>query len=219
MKKLLLSVLMIFTIALTACSSTSSTSTQVGLTQTENGLPTATQLVLGSLKLEDTTNSITSEQATELLPMWQVYEELLGSDTAAQEEIDALTEQIQETMTSDQMQAITDMQLTQQDMFTAMQGASTVTTSTSQSSSNITIPSGGGAAGGPPDGGGGGGGGTPPDMGGGGMPSDFSGAAPSDMGTGSTQNTQTTSSQAQTTSAPTVLVQLLIQTLQQKVAA
>lgn len=214
MKKLFIPTLIVLAILLTACSS-SATSTPINATN--GNLPTATQLVLGSLKLENTDYAITAEQATELLPMWQVYEQLLGSDTAAQEEIDALTEQIQETMTANQMQTINDMQLTQQDMFTAMQGADTVT-STSQSSSNITVPSSGGGGGMPAGGPSDGGGGAPPDMSGGGMPSDFGGAAP-DMSTGSTQNTQTTSSQTQTTSVPTALVQLLIQTLQQKVAA
>jgi len=206
--------LTVLAILLTACGS-SATNTPMNAANSE--IPTATQLVLGSLKLEETDYAITAEQATELLPMWQVYAELLSSDTAAQEEIDALTEQIQESMTSEQMQAITDMQLTQQDMFTAMQSANT-TTSNSQSSSSVTVPSSGGRgggmpAGGPPDGGGG----APPDMGGG-MPSDFGGAAP-DMSAGGTQNAQAGSSQARAASVPTPLIQMLIESLQQKIAA
>jgi len=212
MKKLFIPALTVLAVLLTACGS-SATNTPMNATNGE--IPTATQLVLGSLRLEETEYAITAEQATELLPMWQVYAELLSSDTAAQEEIDALTEQIQESMTSEQMQAITDMQLTQQDMFTAMQGANTFT-STSQSSNNVSVPSGGGGgmpAGGPPDGGGG----APPDMGGD-MPSDFGGAAP-DMSAGGTQNAQAGSSQARATSVPTPLIQMLIESLQQKIAA
>jgi len=180
-------------------------------------MPAATQLALGSLKLDDTDYAITTKQATDLLPMWQVYVELLSSDTAAQEEIDALTEQIQETMTSEQMQAISDMQLTQQDMFTAMQEANTFA-STSQSSSNIIVPSGSSSngempAGGPPDGGG-----VPPDMSGG-IPSDFGGVAPDMSAGGTPQDVQTGTGQASVVrGVPTPLVQLLIESLQQKIA-
>jgi hypothetical protein len=80
-------------------------------------LPLATQLALGTLKLEGTDQAITAKQAADLLPMWQVYGSLITSDTAAQEEIDGLIQQIQETMTPQQLQAIKDMNLSAQDMF------------------------------------------------------------------------------------------------------
>lgn len=208
MKQIHISVLTIFTVALTACG-TSSSNTQTGLTQTNDGFPTETQLALGSLKLEETDYAITVEQAEELLPMWQVYDELMNSDTVAQEEIDALTEQIEETMTSEQMQAIADMQLNQQDILTALQ-TSTVGTNSSQSNTSVTTPNNGGmSTGGPPDGGG-----VPPDMVGG-MPADFGGAVPA---TGQTQNTQTNSNVQRVSGVPTALVQALIQSLEQKIA-
>jgi hypothetical protein len=212
MKKILLSTLMVFAIALTACSS--STNSQNSLIQTDGGVSTGIQLALGSLKLEDTEYAITNEQATELLPMWQVYSELLSSDTAAQEEINALIEQIQEAMTSEQMQAITNMQLTQQDMLTALQGANTLT-SNSQSNNNVTVLSGNGGmpAGGPLDDGGG----VPPDLAGGISP-DFGGTSTqSDISVGQTQNAQTGSGQVRSASVPTLLIQMLIESLQQKV--
>ena len=212
MKKLFTPTLIVLTILLTACGASA---TDTPANTTTNDLPTATQLALGSLKLEDTEYAITAKQATELLPMWQVYKELINSDTAAQAEIDALTEQIQETMTSEQMQAISDMQLTQQDMLTAMQEANTFT-STSQSDSNVSVPSGssgGMPTGGPPDGGG-----VPPDMSGG-MPSDFGGIAPDMNAGGIPQNAQTGTGQASAVSSvPTPLVQMLIESLQQKSA-
>lgn len=212
MKRLFTPSLIVLAILLTACGSSV---TNTPMNATNSDMPTATQLALGSLKLDETDNAITAEQAVDLLPMWQVYEELLNSDTAAQEEIDALTEQIQETMTSEQMQAITDMQLTQQDMITAMQGANTFTSS-SQSSNNVTVPSsnGGMPTGGPPDGSNG----APSDMGGG-LPSDFGGVAP-DTSAGGSQNTQTGSGQARGVSGvPIPLIQMVIESLQQKIAA
>lgn len=204
MKHIILSALTIFTITLAACSSSSSAAIPTGSTQADSGLLTVTQLALGTLKLEDTEYAITSEQANELLPMWQIYKELITSDTAAQEEVDALIDQIQETMTPEQTQMISDMQLTQQDVLTAMQG-STVVTNVSQSSSSVTSSTGGGIpAGGPPDGGG-----VPLDIGGG-MPGDFG---------GQTQITQSSSNIQKVTGAPTALVEALIQSLEQKMTA
>ena len=87
MKKIILSTLIIFAIALTACSSltngTSATSTQTG-----DELPIETQLVVGTLDLNGTEQDVTAEQAQELIVLWQVYNEISQSDTAAQEEVD-----------------------------------------------------------------------------------------------------------------------------------
>jgi hypothetical protein len=84
-------------------------------------LPEATQLLIGTLKLEDTNQAVTAEQAAELLPLWQTMQVLSESDTAAQQEIEALITQIQETMTAEQRQAIIDMSLTREDMMSILQ--------------------------------------------------------------------------------------------------
>ena len=124
MKKATLTILTILILALTACSGTSNTPSSTPLQLTDGTAPelsTASKLVVGSFKLEETDLAITSEQAVALLPVWQVYQEVSTSDTAAQAEIDALIEQIQETLTTEQMDAINAMNLTQQDVFTIMQ--------------------------------------------------------------------------------------------------
>jgi len=124
MKKLTITLMTIIVLALTACSGASNTqqSNQSQTTNTSpNEMPLASELVIGSFKLEGTENAITAEQATELIPLWQVYQQLSTSDTAAQEEVTSLTEQIQETMTADQKTAIDAMNLTPQDIFTTMQ--------------------------------------------------------------------------------------------------
>jgi hypothetical protein len=125
------------------------------------------------LKLAGTGQDISAEQAEELIILWQTYKQLSESDTAAQAEVDGLVVQIRESMTTAQRQAITDLQITQQDVFTAMQGVSVTTNSSSEST--VSVPSGsasGGApAGGPPSDGGG----APPD---GGMGMDMGGGAP-----------------------------------------
>ena len=84
-------------------------------------IPEQILLILGTFRLEDTDLAIQADQAAELLPLWQVLKNLLDSDTAAQEEITALINQISETMTDEQWQAIEDMNLTMQDLFTLNQ--------------------------------------------------------------------------------------------------
>lgn len=174
MKKNLVTTLILLAFILSACG-TSQTNTPNAQTMSGNGeMPEITKLVIGTLNLKDTENAVTAEQAQELLPLWQVYLSLLSSDTAAQEEIDALVEQIGETMTPEQTQAIEAMQITQEDMFAVMQenglgmGGNRPQMSGASNSGGFTPPDGGGFA--PPDGGGF----APPDGGGfpsGGMPS------------------------------------------------
>lgn len=210
MKRIPLTLLMVLAIALTACGA-SSTNTPTD-THTGNGLSTITELAVGTLKLTGTTQEVTTDQAKELLILWKVYQEVSQSSTSAQEEVDALVEQIQETMTTEQIQAITDMNLTQQDVFTAMQSAD-VNSSTSVSTNSVSMPTGGeGMPGGaPPDGGG-----TPPDDGG--MPADMGGEMPA-SGTDSAQSVGSAPSVGGGTGIPSVLVGLVIQSLEVKAAS
>ena len=125
MKNFALTLIIVFALALTACSGGASNAQQSNPDQititTPSEMPLASKLVIGSFKLEGTDNAITVEQAAELIPLWQVYQQLSTSDTAAQEEVTSLAEQIQETMTADQMAAIDAMNLTPQDIFRTMQ--------------------------------------------------------------------------------------------------
>lgn len=109
------------------------------------------QLVVGTFKLEGTPNAITVEQAANLLPLWQVYKDRSASSSTAQEEITALAEQIQGTMTPQQVQAITDLQLTKQDIFKTMQDLGIA--SNRPNASGTPRPNGGGGTGGGPAGG------------------------------------------------------------------
>jgi hypothetical protein len=73
------------------------------------------QLALGSLNLEGTQLTIDAAQAAGLLPLWQVYQSMSGSETAATAELTAMLDQIQVTMTAEQIAAITAMKLTAED--------------------------------------------------------------------------------------------------------
>lgn len=209
MKKIFFPVLMVSMIVLTACSS-SAAATAIG--SSGSNLPVATELAVGTLRLAGTEQDITVDQAKELVVYWQVYRELSQSQTAAQAEVDALVSQIEETMTSDQMQAITDMQITQQDVQTAVQGMPV--TSSNTTSSTVSLPSasasgGGMPAGGPPADGGG----APPD---GGISPDMGGVAPASS---TNQSAQSGTSATVTTGIPATLVEAVIQSLGQKIAA
>jgi hypothetical protein len=114
---------LVLALTLTACSAAqkSSSSSANGGDPNARTLPPITQLAIGIFRLEGTGQAVTAEQAGELLPMWQVYSSLIESDSASQKEIDALIQQIQDTMTKDQMKAIQDLGLTPQDMIKLMQ--------------------------------------------------------------------------------------------------
>jgi hypothetical protein len=181
----LAAVIVILVIVLVACGAKSSTTTsQTGGSNgapAANGtpggrnltqpLPLAEQFVVGTFKLQGTANAITPTEATTLVPLWQAYAQLTTSNTAAQAEIDAVVSQIQSTMTPQQVQAITTMKLTRQDLFTTMStlGLTNGFGGNSTPGANGTPGArtgggggffpGGGDAGGPPGGGGGFGGG------------------------------------------------------------
>jgi hypothetical protein len=204
MKRITFSILTILAVALTACGSLA-TGTSTSSKQASTSAPTELQLAVGILKLEGTENAVTTEQASGLLMLWQVYQDLSQSDTAAQEEVSAIFEQVQETLTSKQIQAITDMQISQKDVASVMQGVTFTTTSSSSNSSSANVSSGGGPQGG----------GVPPDMGG--IPGDLGGG--STTSTNQSQSTPAASSVGGSAGVPSALVELIIQSLQQKISS
>lgn len=166
MNKTTFLILMIITLILTACSGTPNTAAPASGTQggpTSGELSAPLRVAIGTLKLDGTAKAVTAKQAAELLPLWETLKDLYSSDTAATEEVDALVTQIQETMTANQIQAITAMNLTRQDMFSVMQsqgvgfgGAQNGNTQSNSSSNNNggNFRRGGDFAGGPPPDGG-----------------------------------------------------------------
>jgi hypothetical protein len=117
-KTILLLTFLLLLFGLTACKSESTAETVVASGAASDrtfAMPVSMQLMMGTVKLDETDYAIDAQQASELLPLWKALRSLSESDTAAQAEVDALIAQIQETMTPEQMQAITDMGLTMQD--------------------------------------------------------------------------------------------------------
>ena len=70
-----------------------------------------TQLLFGTLMFEGTENTVTPEQAAELLPLWKLYRSLLESDITATAEIEAVAKQLHQTMTSEQLATMENQEL------------------------------------------------------------------------------------------------------------
>ncbi|MBU0510409.1 MAG: hypothetical protein KJ638_01750 [Chloroflexi bacterium] len=116
MKKTTLLLISIFLILiLAACGGQSSEADISEPVSDENALSLETQLVLGTVKLDETAYAVGVDQASELLPLWKALRSLGGIETASQTEVDAVISQIQDTMTPEQMEAITAMALAQED--------------------------------------------------------------------------------------------------------
>jgi hypothetical protein len=112
---------------LTACSSASAAATSQGSGRSGsfNGaadatLPEAAQLAVGIFKLDGTPNAVDHEQAVALLTLWKALRMEANSKTPVAQEISAVTRQIQSTLKPEQMQAITGMKLTYQDLGSLM---------------------------------------------------------------------------------------------------
>ena len=87
----------------------------------ERAIPVQMQLILGTLQLESTDLAVDSTQAADLVPLWKALRSLSNSDTAAEAEIEALIDQIQDTMTAQQIEAIAALEISPEDMQTIIQ--------------------------------------------------------------------------------------------------
>ena len=137
MKKMIFPTILLITLALvvTACGSsnggnnTNQNNNQSGQGQNASGqgqgnnrpISPQLQLVVGTFKLEGTPQAVNAQEAAQLIPLWQLYGQLETSSSSAPEEVTAAFDQIKSTMTSDQINAINAMNLTNQEAFAFMQ--------------------------------------------------------------------------------------------------
>ena len=198
MKKIFFIILMTLAIGLTACSPAAATAVETA----NNELPIESKLAVGTLNLAGTKQDFTSEQAQELVVLWETYKQVSQSETAAQAEIDGLITQIQETMTDEQIQAIEEMQITQQDVFASMQGITVAANSSNDTSVSLQESAGMPSGEMPPDGA---------------MPADFGGETPA-AGMDQTVNAQAGSDFGSISGVSSPLVEAVIQSLQQIIA-
>jgi len=83
---------------------------------TPRELPLAMKLALGTFKLEKTNYQVDATQATQLLFLWKGMRNLSQEQSVANEEVQGLIKQIQDTMKPEQIAAINGMNLTFQDI-------------------------------------------------------------------------------------------------------
>ena len=160
--KRIITLLTLFTLALTACGTSQNASpsqlpevTQAiatamntigptssnATTPADSGALSAVQLAIGTLKLEGTGQAVTATQAATLMSLWSTLKSIDSqampqgnpqqgnqqsivtprNDIAIQQQVDAQVKQIEAAMTSDQLQAIANMQITQDNMKTTLQ--------------------------------------------------------------------------------------------------
>lgn len=78
-------------------------------------LSTQMRLILGSMSLDEVGLDLSYDQANSLLPLWKVMRNLLGSDTSASAEIEALLNQIQSELTQEQANWVENFSLNQEE--------------------------------------------------------------------------------------------------------
>jgi len=197
MKKVsLFATLITLAIVLTACGS-GSTSTNSFRSSNNSGSPRTlnpvSKLALGTLKLEGTKLAVDPKMAGNLVPLWQLMIQLNSSSSTAPQEVTAVMDQIQSTMSPDQINTINQMQISQADIFTVFQQQSQAGGSGGTNNRPTGSTGGGRRNGGGQTfvfiGGGGGPGGGP----GGGFPG---GGFGNNGGTGATTSTQASAAQA-----------------------
>ncbi len=119
-KVVVLGILLALVVSLAACGSDGG-SEEVSSTSTlsedyAGALPVSSQLAIGTLMLDGTADAVTTAQAGELLPIWQMLQALQSSGTAAPAELDAVVNRVQGAMTNEQLAAIQEMELTDDSM-------------------------------------------------------------------------------------------------------
>jgi hypothetical protein len=157
MKKIfLITIGCILGVALSACgamapsalaNSSSGSSSNTGSSGSSNAAPisetpapglSALQIAAGMLKLDGTSNAVTAQEATKLLPLWQSLQSIESNgipqggtqgtpgprpNTAMVQQAAAQIQSIEAAMDPAQIQAITAMNLSRQDIFAAFQQA------------------------------------------------------------------------------------------------
>lgn len=125
-KAVFTSIIFVVVMALSACSSTAiptlnASSITSGISQVAGTTTVQNKLGVGILQLEGTELAVSTDQASELLPLWKAVKSLDTDDNTSDAEIVALYQQIEETLTTEQVQAIEKQSLSQSDLDALME--------------------------------------------------------------------------------------------------
>ena len=119
------SLALVLVLALGACSGAGATGsgTDVGVVLNEDyedALPVLAQLLVGTIKLDEAGLAVEADVASQLIPLWEMARTLSSSDTAAEAEVEAITGQIQRALRPEQLQSISEMELTRDELWAIM---------------------------------------------------------------------------------------------------
>jgi hypothetical protein len=215
MKKLLIAALLFsLCICLGACTNSNAAATPAASAST---LSTEGRLLVGTIQLENTDQAVDAAQAATLLPLWETLQSLASSGTAAEAEVQAVVDQINSAMTSEQLSSITAMNLTVQDLLSASHQNESTTSAASASTAGankaqMPANSSGGAAlsgGGP--------GGNPPSDAGSGPMNVSAGTDTTGMGQAASTTAVNSPSNSASSQVPTALIGQLVELLKKKI--
>ncbi|MHC1783210.1 MAG: hypothetical protein AB9891_10740 [Anaerolineaceae bacterium] len=131
---LLLSVLVIL---LSGCASLTGQAGTAGQTSgLSSDLTLSTKTGLGILELEGQTLAVDADQARTLLPLWQALQTLSSDSNTTPDEITSLNDQIEETLTTEQLSAIDGMSWNEEDLSSLVQKYAATTGQTGSSDSS-----------------------------------------------------------------------------------
>ncbi len=132
-KKASVVVLVVLGFVLAACSSPQAAQANPGSSSSSNAsggnnnngstrpISIESKLAVGTLDLEGTDNAVTAAEARVLLPLWQQVKTLGAGPNASASDLTSVTNQIQQAMTADQINAIDAMNLTATDVQSEME--------------------------------------------------------------------------------------------------
>ena len=139
--------------ALEPTGETAAAAANAGAADLGGSLSDEATLMLGTMKLDEVGLAPDAAQASSLLLLWQAYQSLVMSDATASVEIEAVLDQIQGTMTKEQLDAIAAMSLDEEDMAAFMdEFRPSVAEGDGEGPPSFNPQGGGGPGGGPPAG-------------------------------------------------------------------
>ncbi len=148
----------------------------------------ALRLAVGTINLEGTQNAVDAASAANLLPLWQLLEELDTNASSAPQEVTAVVEEIRSNMTATQIQAIDAMSIETSQLASSSSASGTSSSSRAASAGASQM-----------------------------MGAPMAGGVPMDGGGGGPMPSSNSSQSRSTSKASTTLIQEVIQLLEKKV--
>jgi hypothetical protein len=110
--------LIVLVVALAGCASATPVLTPTPAGPPAGGTPEVSlenRLAIGTLELEGTAQAVTADQAKQILPLWSTIKDMMANPATTTSDLLAEYQRVEGDMTSDQLQAIQNLTLSQSD--------------------------------------------------------------------------------------------------------